>query len=305
MSPLPPIRLPALVRMLRPAQWTKNLVVLAAYFFAAWDSSQAAAAAGIRPALLALAAAAVFCLLSSGVYVLNDLVDRHADRLHPLKRLRPIAAGEVSVQTARAAAAVLLTAGLAAAWLLRSDFGVVATAYVALQMAYTFGLKAVALLDIFMIAAGFVLRAAGGAEVLGARISPWLLLCTFLLALFLALCKRRHEKLLLTEVPGQHRPALEGYDQRLLDQLIAVVSGATIVTYAMYTLSEETAARFGTHRIGLTIPFVIFGIFRYLDLVYRHDGGGRPEKTLLTDRVLLATIVLYGLAALSIFLTAT
>ncbi|MDD5706810.1 MAG: decaprenyl-phosphate phosphoribosyltransferase, partial [Kiritimatiellae bacterium] len=190
------------------------------------------------------------------------------------------------------------------AWLLSPAFAGVSVCYVLLQLAYSYGLKRVALLDIFMIAAGFVLRAVAGAAVIAVRISPWLLLCAFLLALFLALCKRRHEKKSLGSNEAGHRSALSGYNLRLLDQFIAIVSGATIVSYAMYTLSGETSARFGTGWLGLTIPFVMFGLFRYLDLVYRRDGGGRPERTLLTDKVLLATILLYALTALGIFLAA-
>ncbi len=290
--------------MLRPEQWTKNGVVLAAFFFARWDAGQAAHASGWRPALHVALAALLFCVISSGTYVLNDLRDRAADALHPRKRLRPIAAGEIPPRAAAASAALLLALGLAGAWLLAPSFGCVATAYVLLQLAYSFGLKRIALLDVFMIAAGFVLRAIAGAAVIAVRISPWLLLCTFLLALFLALCKRRHEKRLLGEANLRHRDALAGYDALLLDQMIAIVSAATVVSYAMYTLSDETAARFGTSWLGLTIPFVIFGIFRYLDLVYRRDGGGRPEKTLLTDKVLIATILLFLLTALAVFLAA-
>lgn len=295
---------PPWLRMLRPTQWTKNLVVLAAYFFARWDPTQAAAAFGHEPLLRCLLAVLLFCLLSSGVYLLNDLRDREADRLHPQKRLRPIASGEISVATAAVCSALLLAAALAGAWLLAVPFAEIAAAYLLLQLAYTYALKRVPLVDVFMIAAGFVLRAVGGAQVIGVRISPWLLLCTFLLALFLALCKRRHEKTLLQGGDAQHRHSLAGYDARLLDQFIAIISSATIVAYAMYTLSEETARRFGTNRIGLTIPFVIFGIFRYLDLVYRKEGGGHPERTLLTDRVLLATVLLFALTALAVFLTA-
>lgn len=290
--------------MLRPAQWTKNAVVLAAFFFARWDAGQASHAAGWRPAVAAALAALLFCVISSGTYVLNDLRDRAADAQHPRKRLRPIAAGEIAPRAAAVCAALLLAAGLAGAWRLAPPFGAAATAYVLLQLAYSWGLKRVALLDVLMIAAGFVLRAIAGAAVIAVRISPWLLLCTFLLALFLALCKRRHEKRLLGETDARHRDALAGYDVLLLDQLIAIVSAATIVAYAMYTLSGETATRFGTDWLGITIPFTIFGIFRYLDLVYRRDGGGRPEKTLLTDKVLIVTILLYVLTALAVFLAA-
>jgi 4-hydroxybenzoate polyprenyltransferase len=293
-----------LLRALRPSQWTKNAVVLAAYFFARWDASQHERVIGWTPLLTAGLAAAAFCLISSAVYLLNDVCDVAADRAHPQKRLRPIAAGEVSLRAAKVTALLLLAAGIAMAWLVNPAFAGLIGAYLALQAAYTLGLKRIAFVDVFVIALGFVLRATGGALAIHVRLSPWLLLCTFLLALFLALCKRRHEKVLLETGDVRHRAALEGYNRRLLDQTLAITSAATIICYAMYTLSEETVRRFGTNRLGLTIPFVIFGIFRYLDLVYRHDEGGRPEKILLTDRVLIVTVLLYGLTALAVFLLA-
>jgi 4-hydroxybenzoate polyprenyltransferase len=197
----------------------------------------------------------------------------------------------------------LLAVGLAAAFALAPPFGATVAGYAAIQAAYSLWLKRVALVDIIVIAAGFVLRAIGGAAVLGLDISPWLLLCAFLLALFLALCKRRHEKLLLDgDAAGRHRPSLDGYDERLLDQLIAVVSAATIVSYAIYTLSPGTVAKFGSAGLGFSIPFVMFGIFRYLDLVYRHEKGGRPENVLLTDIPILVDLVLYAATIVAVFL---
>ena len=297
--------MPPLLRAMRPSQWIKNLVVLAAYFFARWDPEQHGHAAGGDAVARVVLAALVFCLVSSAIYLINDIRDVAADRAHPLKRLRPIAAGTLRVDTAWLAAAVLLALGLGGTWWLPASFRLLICAYLALQAAYTFGLKRVALLDVFMIAMGFVLRAIGGALAIDVRISPWLLLCTFLLALFLGLCKRRHEKLLLDDDGAQqHREALAGYDGRLLDLLIGIAASATVVAYALYTLSPETVARFGTSRLGLTIPFVVFGVFRYLDVAYRHEEGGRPEKVLLTDRVLIITILLYALTALAVFLTA-
>jgi 4-hydroxybenzoate polyprenyltransferase len=298
------VRWPPLLRALRPSQWTKNAVVLAAYFFARWDAGQQAQVVGWRPLLAALEAAALFCLASSAVYLVNDVCDVEADRAHPQKRLRPVAAGTLSPAAALGAAALLLAVSLAGAWRVRPAFTGLLAAYLALQGAYMLGLKRLAFVDVFVIAGGFVLRATAGALALDVRLSPWLLLCTFLLALFLALCKRRHEKLLLEGDEAKHRAALGGYDRRTLDQALAITGGATIVCYAMYTLSRETVERFGTDRLGLTIPFVVFGILRYLDLVYRRDEGGRPEKVLLTDRVLLATVLLYGLTALAVFFTA-
>jgi 4-hydroxybenzoate polyprenyltransferase len=297
--------MPPLLKALRPSQWIKNGIVLAAYFFARWDPAQQAHATGLSALLHVLAAAGLFCLVSSAIYLVNDIRDVAADRAHPVKRGRPIASGQLRTGTAWVLAFLLLLAGLGGAFLLSASFCLLACGYVALQLAYTFGLKRVALLDVFMIAIGFVLRAVAGALVIGVRISPWLLLCTFLLALFLGLCKRRHEKRLLADSHAhRHREALAGYDERLLDLLIGIAGSATVVTYAIYTLAPETVLRFGTSRLGLTIPFVMFGVFRYLDLVYRHEQGGRPEQVLLTDRVLIATVLLYALAALAVLLTA-
>ncbi len=233
----------------------------------------------------------------------NDLRDVAADRAHPLKRLRPLAAGEIAAGTARVAAAGLLAAGLAASLALPRAFTAVLGGYILLQFVYTFGLKRIPYVDVFVIATGFVLRAVAGATALTVRISPWLLLCTFLLALFLALCKRRHEKILLEDAGARHREALAGYDLSLLDMQIGITAAATLVCYAIYTLAPETVQRFGTSRLGLTIPFVVFGLFRYLELVYRHDEGGRPEKVMLSDKILIATVACYALTAFAVFLT--
>ncbi len=296
-------RATAWFRALRPAQWVKNGVVPAAYFFAWGDPSQAAHVQGWLPLMAEALAVACFCCVSSGVYLVNDVRDIEADRAHPLKRLRPLAAGEIGVRAALSVSAALLLVGLAGSVALPPAFREVLGGYWLMQMVYTFALKRIPYVDVFVIATGFVLRAIAGATALTVRISPWLLLCTFLLALFLALCKRRHEKILLEDGGEQHRAALAGYDRYLLDMQIGIISSATLVCYAIYTLSSETVQRFGTSRLGLTIPFVVFGIFRYLELVYRHDEGGSPEKVLLTDRVLMATLACYLLVAFAVFLT--
>lgn len=291
---------------MRPAQWLKNGVVLAAYFFAYWDPTQQAHAQGWRPLLTIILAAASFCAVASGIYLLNDLRDIDADRLHPIKRLRPLAAGTLKPRAAWILAAALLVAGvglLPAVQLGHPSFTLLLVGYIVMQLAYTLVLKRVTYVDVFIIAIGFVLRAVAGALVLAVRISPWLLLCTFLLALFLALCKRRHEKIILTQHAAQHRAALNQYDRHLLDLQIAITASATVVCYALYTLSEETVARFQTDRLGLTIPLVLFGLFRYLELVYTAGEGGQPEKVLLSDKVLILTIFLYVLATIAIFLT--
>lgn len=291
------------LHMLRPSQWTKNLLVAAAFFFAYFDRSRAAPLA-LADLARVIPAVALFCVVSSGIYVVNDLRDRDADRQHPVKRNRPIASGRVPLPAALVIGHGLLLAGLLAAYALAPRFAALLGVYILIQFAYTQILKRVALVDIMVIAVGFVLRAiAGGIILADVTISPWLLLCTFLLALFLALCKRRHEKRLLEDDTGAlHRNSLAGYDPHLLDQLIAITAGATIVSYAIYTLWPQTVLKFGTSALGFTIPFVVFGIFRYLDLVYRHEQGDRPERILLTDIPILINIALYGASVVVICL---
>ena len=292
------LAVPAVIRALRPAQWTKNAVVLAPLIFAFGDRTQHAPT---KLLLVAAAATAVFCIVSSAVYLLNDVRDVAQDRLHPAKRLRPIAAGELSISTALVLSVLFAAAGLVSAWLLGPGLLEVVCGYLALQAIYTLGLKRVALVDLFVIASGFVLRALGGAVAVGVTISSWLLLCTFLLALFLALCKRRHELVVVSDAGGETRASLRQYNEKLLDQLISMTAAATVVCYAIYTQWPETVHKFGTARMGFTIPFVMFGLFRYLDNVYRKDKGGRPEQILLTDRVLLLDLALYLVTVLLIF----
>jgi 4-hydroxybenzoate polyprenyltransferase len=290
-----------IIQALRPNQWTKNVVVLAAFFFALGDKSLSIPLVSFFQVILACVC---FCLASSGIYIINDLRDLEADQFHPTKKYRAIASGRVSIPLITGISILLLAVALGGALWISGPFALILSIYVGLQFVYTFWLKKIALVDIFIIASGFVLRAAGGglAMPVPIPISPWLLVCAFLLALFLALCKRRHEKLLLDETAGIHRASLEFYDTKLLDQLIAIVCATTIVSYAIYTLSAETAQKFGTHLLAVTIPFVMFGIFRYLDLVYRKEGGGRPEKTLLTDMILIIDLLLFGLCLSAIFI---
>jgi 4-hydroxybenzoate polyprenyltransferase len=283
------------IKALRPNQWTKNGLVFAAFIFAIGDKSQRV---GLNQIPVALAAAGIFCMISSAIYLINDIRDIELDRAHPTKRFRPIAAGKVSAHWGWTMSLILMLAGMSAAFLLRPAFAAVCAAYLLLQGAYTCGLKRLALIDLFVIAIGFVLRALAGAVALDVFISPWLLLCTLLLALFLALCKRRHEKVILSDLGDNTRPSLEQYDEKLLDQLIGIVSAAVIVFYAIYTLWPETVQKYGTSRLAFTIPFVLFGLFRYLDLVYRHEKGDRPEKILLTDLPIIVNLVLYGGAVL-------
>ncbi len=266
----------ALATSMRPRQWTKNALLLAPLVFA----RRATDPASVR---LALAGAAAFCLLAGATYVANDLADRDRDRLHPLKRQRPIAAGEVSFAWAASAAAVLGAAGLALSFALGLPFLACAAGYLVLQIFYSAFLKRVAIVDVFAVAAGFVLRVVAGGEAVAVPISNWLYLCTLLLALFLALEKRRAEVVLLAGEAARHRDILGCYDLDLLDQLVAVSSGASVLAYSLYTLAPDTVAKFGTDRLKFTIPFVLFGIFRYLYLVHRRGEGGEPERVLLRD----------------------
>jgi 4-hydroxybenzoate polyprenyltransferase len=242
----------------------------------------------------------VFCLVSSAAYVLNDVRDAPEDRQHPSKRLRPVASGRLGARAALSAAAVLTLVGLAGAWWLDFEFFLVTAAYVALTGLYSWFLKRVMLLDVFVIAAGFILRVLGGGVVIHVEISSWLIVCTTLLALFLALTKRRHELVLLGGNASNHRPILAHYTPYFLDQLIGIVTASTVMSYSLYTLSDDVRRKFPGKRLELTIPFVLFGIFRYLYLVHRTSEGGSPLRLLLTDRVLLAVILLWAAAVIFI-----
>jgi 4-hydroxybenzoate polyprenyltransferase len=226
-------------------------------------------------------------------------MDRAADRQHPLKRMRPIAAGEVSAATALSAAVLLGGTALAAATWVQPTFGLIAAGYLTLFATYSRVLKHVVILDVLTIAIGFVLRAAAGAVAISVPMSQWLLVCTILLALFLGLSKRRHELTLLADAARGHRRILEEYNPYLLDQMIGVVTASTLMAYIIYCTSPETIEKFGTNRLVLTTPFPIYGIFRYLYLVHQR-GSGSPSEVLLTDRPLVACIALWGLAVVAI-----
>jgi 4-hydroxybenzoate polyprenyltransferase len=271
----------AVLAALRPRQWSKNLLVFAGIVFAAKLGDAARWGQ-------ALAAFGAYCALSSAAYLVNDLRDREHDRLHPVKRERPVARGELSVKTATGLAAVLGAAALAVAgWLGWPSVGL-ALGFAGLQLAYSFGIKHLVLVDVFAIGGLFVIRAAAGAEAVDVRISPWLLLCTALLALFLALAKRRGELVLVgaRETPG--RPVLQGYSLELVDQLVSVVAASTVIAYSLYTFTARDSKA-----LMVTIPFVLFGVFRYLLLVHRDDLGEEPEQVLLTDLPILVDVGLW------------
>lgn len=284
-----------LIQLMRPRQWTKNLVVLAALFFALGDRHQPGIHSDL-PALFATAigAALIFSLIASACYIVNDIRDAPQDRLHPDKRNRPVAAGAVAPGTAMGWAVMLLAVGLGGAslWYSPIFIGVIA-GYAALQIVYTIRLKRLPFFDVIFIALGFVLRAIAGAAAVAVKISPWLLLCTFLLALFLALCKRRNELVVLGAAAIDHRPSLAPYSRHFLDQAIATIAVATIICYSIYTIWPDTVEKFGTRALACTIPFVVFGILRYRHLVYRREMGGQPEEVLLADKPLIVDLVLY------------
>lgn len=274
---------------LRPAQWTKNLLVFAGLLFGQRLPDPAAVGRSLSGFF-------VFCALSGAVYLVNDIADREQDRLHPLKATRPIASGALPVATAVIAAGVLCAIGLAAALAIGVWFALTAAAYVALQALYSGPVKRIVILDVLTLAMGFVLRAIAGAVAVDVAISHWLLVCTLLLALFIALAKRRHEILLLAGDAPNHRSILSEYNAYLLDQMIAVATASTLIAYIFYTVSPETQAKFGGPWLGLTIPFPLYGIFRYLYLVHRREGGGSPAELLLRDRPLLVCVVLWAVA---------
>jgi 4-hydroxybenzoate polyprenyltransferase len=234
----------------------------------------------------------VFCLAAGAVYLINDICDREADGKHPQKRARPIASGMLPVSMAATAAGVLLVTALGSAFLLAAEFGLVTLAYVVLVITYSKWLKHIVILDVFSIAFGFVLRVAAGAVVIGVVMSHWLLICTMLLSLFLGLSKRRHE--LVTLAGDDTRRVLAEYNPLFLDMMIGIVTSATVVSYALYTVSQETVQRFHTDQLLLTVPFVLYGIFRYLYLVYHKNYGGAPAHILMTDKPLVFNVVVWG-----------
>jgi 4-hydroxybenzoate polyprenyltransferase len=282
-----------LLLSLRPSQWTKNLFLFAGLIFGQRLLDPSAV-------ITSLAAFAVFCALSGVVYLINDVADRKADRQHPLKRHRPIASGQVPAGLALGTAVTLAVVSLGVAFWLRFEFGVVAASYVALLSMYSGPLKHVVIVDVLTIAIGFALRAAAGAVVLNIAIGHWLLIVTVLGALFLALSKRRHELVLLADGATSHRRILQEYSPYLLDQMISVVTASTLVAYAIYTVSPDIIQKFGTDKLGLTLPFPLYGIFRYLYLVHQKAGGGSPSDMLLNDRPLLACVALWAVAVVLI-----
>lgn len=285
--------LKALIKTMRPRQWTKNIFVFAALVF---DKQLFLT----LPFLRTLAGFALFCLISSAVYIVNDLADLEADRQHPEKKNRPIASGRLPVGTAWGAAAVLILIALGLGWFLAPAFAAVMAAYLIINLLYSKWLKHVPIVDVLIIAAGFVLRVGAGVTLIHVeRFSPWLYVVMTLLALFLGFGKRRAELSLLTGDAASHRKVLDGYTLPLLDQYILIVSGTTVVAYSLYTFSAPNLP--DNHAMMLTIPFVVYMIFRYLYLIQVKEAGGAPEDILLSDRPFQAAMLLWALVVIAVF----
>ena len=281
-----------LLRSLRPEQWLKNGFVLAPLIF---SGSLTDSDAVIR-SLLAVVA---FCAVASATYLINDVLDREADRGHPVKRNRPIASGAVGVGVALGMAFILIIVGAGVAWFLGDWFSSVLGAYLVITLLYSTLLKQLVFVDVLVVALGFVLRVVGGAVAIEVPVSRWILLCAYLLALYLALGKRRSELVLLGEAAGSHRVVLGHYTLPMVDQAISVVLGATVLAYTLYTVAPDTVVKVGSEGLMATVPVVLYGLFRYLYLLHRHELGGSPTKALLTDRPLLVCVLLWlGIATI-------
>lgn len=274
---------------MRPYQWTKNLLLFAALMFA----GEMGDPTRIGTSFLAFTA---FCLAASATYVFNDLLDIQSDREHPKKRHRPLASGALSIPAAWALLVTLFANGLFLAYIIRPPFLCAVLAYVVLTLAYTLKLKHLMIIDVLAIALGFVIRAVAGALALDVPFSNWLVVCTLFLATFLGLSKRRHEITLLEDGAQSHRQVLQHYTVHYLDQLILIMAGGTLITYTIYTCSPEVIERLGTDKLYVTLPFVVYGLFRYLHLIHHKTGGGDPSSTLVQDKPLGATVVLWAVA---------
>ena len=284
--------LKAFIREMRPRQWAKNVFIFAALVFDEQLTLK-------EPLLRTIAGFILLCLISSAVYIMNDIADVESDQQHPTKRNRPIAAGQISVPLALVLAIAMATFALAAGFALEPGFGWIITLYFVLNLLYSLWLKHMPIIDVMIIAAGFVLRVAAGVVLIEVtRFSPWLYVCTTLLALIIGFGKRRAEIILLADGANAHRRVLDGYTIGFLDQLIVVVSATTIMAYSLYTFSALNLP--SNNLMMLTIPFVIYGVFRYLYLIHVEDAGGAPEELILSDRPLLATMILWGVLAVII-----
>ena len=275
-----------IISTLRPQQWIKNLILFAPLVFS--ERLFDMRAFGIVSIGFAL-----FSLAASGIYAMNDLADYDRDRRHPIKSQRPIASGTIPRGFAAAVSIILMSSSITAGFLVSMNFGVFILLYVVLNIAYSYGLKTIVILDVMTVAIGFVLRVLAGAVIVNVPASEWLIICTLLLSLFLGFSKRRHELGLLDARASAHRDVLGQYSAGFLDQMIAIVTAATVMSYALYTISDETVDKFGTNHLYYTIPFVLYGIFRYLYLVHKRDEGGNPTQTIITDIPLIVNVLVW------------
>jgi 4-hydroxybenzoate polyprenyltransferase len=274
------------VKSLRVQQWIKNFFVFAPLIFSQNVFN--------LPLLIKSSLAFVlFCLLSGAAYILNDIQDLEEDKLHPVKSKRPLVSGKVKKNHALIACVFLVLFSLIGAYLLNVHFFIALLIYFILQIAYSGWLKHVVIIDVFLIATGYLIRVIAGGLAIEIQLSPWLFICTILIALFLALSKRRHELVLLDKNAEIHRAILKEYTPQLLDQMISVVTASTVISYCLYTVSSETVAKFGTKNLLFTVPFVLYGIFRYLYLVHQKDEGGSPEALIIKDKPLLVDLFLW------------
>jgi 4-hydroxybenzoate polyprenyltransferase len=281
---------------LRPRQWTKNLAAFAPLIFAKELLNLNAV---VRASLAVIS----FCLIAGGVYLLNDWVDREKDRLHPEKRNRPIAAGLISGRGVASTALLCWIGGIALAYAARPQFALVAAGYLALQILYSLVFKRWVILDVMVIALGFVIRVAGGGIAINVPVSNWLYLCTLLLAVFLGFAKRWHELSSLEAEAVGHRGNLSQYSLPMLDQMLSIVAASCILAYGLYTVAQDTVEHVGSDRLKFTVPFVIYGIFRYLFLIHRRGAGGSPERVLFADPPMIINLVLYlAVAAWALYL---
>lgn len=285
----------ALLESMRPRQWTKNFFVFAAVVFGRRLNDESAV-------VWTLGAFIIFCFLSSSVYLLNDVVDAEKDREHPTKRHRPIASGRLPIAIALPFSMLLAAGSSALSLALNREFTLFAASYLALNLLYSFRLKNIVILDCIVVAIFFVLRAAAGAAAINVAISHWLIICTFLIALFIALSKRRHELVLLENNAAAHRESLTEYSPYLLDQMIGVVTASTLMAYILYTVDERTVMEFGSTHLMYTVPFVTFGILRYLYLIHQKGQGGDPDRIVVSDRPFVINMLLWmAVVALAVY----
>lgn len=288
------MKIKIILKLLRVKQWTKNLLLFAGILFTGNIFNFPV----LKKSFLAFF---LFSILSSGVYIFNDILDLKEDKLHPLKSKRPIASGEISIFFALVLSLLLITSSLIFSFFLHHNFFLVSISYLLLNIIYTIFLKHQIILDVFSISTGFILRAVAGAVVIDVKISPWLLICTGLLSLFIASGKRRQELLSLGENASYHRPILKFYSEKFLDKMISVATSSTIIAYSFYTFTSETALK--THNLMLTIPFALYGILRYLYLIYKEEKVDEPENIIFSDIPLLLSIFFWGISCIIILQT--